>query len=82
MAAQFGQNLIEEKEELEKQIECMKREHQNQLEVLNYIFYQIRLLNSSLFSNSSTLSRRSFSSFHPSFATKRDRHARSSNMII
>ncbi len=34
MAAQFGQNLIEEKEELEKQIENMKREHQNQLEVV------------------------------------------------
>ena len=33
MAAQFGQNLIEEKEELEKQIENMKREHQSQLEV-------------------------------------------------
>jgi len=39
MAAQFGQNLIEEKEELERQIESMKREHQNQLEVsFNLIF--------------------------------------------
>jgi len=37
MAAQFGQNLIEEKEELERQIESMKREHQNQLEVSFYL---------------------------------------------
>ena len=39
MAAQFGQNLIEEKEELERQIESMKREHQNQLEVSLYLIF-------------------------------------------
>ncbi len=33
LAAQFGKNLIDEKEELERQIEIMKYEHQNQIEV-------------------------------------------------
>jgi hypothetical protein len=33
MAAQFGKNLIDEKEDLERQIEMLKREHQLQLEV-------------------------------------------------
>ena len=33
LAAQFGKNLIEEKEDLEKQIESMKREQQTQIEV-------------------------------------------------
>ena len=33
LAAQFGKNLIDEKEDLEKQIELIKREQQNQIEV-------------------------------------------------
>jgi hypothetical protein len=36
LAAQFGKNLIDEKEELEKQIENLKRDHQSQLEVRNF----------------------------------------------
>ncbi len=42
LAAQFGKNLIDEKEDLEKQIELIKREQQNQIEVnfnRNYLFY-------------------------------------------
>ena len=55
MAAQFGKNLIDEKEELEKQIEMLKREHQLQLEVNFFniklvIFSNIFLKNSSKFS--------------------------------
>ena len=41
LAAQFGKNLIDEKEDLEKQIELIKREQQNQIEVnfnQNYLF--------------------------------------------
>lgn len=33
LAAQFGKNLIEEKEDLEKQMELLKREQQTQIEV-------------------------------------------------
>lgn len=44
MAAQFGKNLIEEKEELEKQIELLKREHQLQLEVTLFKKKNIRQL--------------------------------------
>jgi hypothetical protein len=33
MAAQFGKNLIDEKEDLERQIENMKRDHLVQVEV-------------------------------------------------
>lgn len=36
LAAQFGKSLIDEKEELEKQVESLKREHQNQLEVSRF----------------------------------------------
>ena len=39
LAAQFGKNLIDEKEELERQIENVKREHQNQLEVSNFYYF-------------------------------------------
>ena len=38
LAAQFGKSLIDEKEELERQIEMLKREHQNQLEVKRLVF--------------------------------------------
>lgn len=39
LAAQFGKNLIEEKEELERQIESIKQDHQNELEVCYFVFY-------------------------------------------
>lgn len=34
LAAQFGKSLIDEKEELEKQIEYLRRDHQLQIEVI------------------------------------------------
>lgn len=37
LAAQFGKTLIDEKEDLEKQIENIKREHQVQLEVIKVL---------------------------------------------
>lgn len=43
MAAQFGKSLIDEKEELERHIETMKREHQNQLEVLLSFIFSLSL---------------------------------------
>lgn len=33
MAAEYGKNLVDEKEELERQIESLKRDHQNEIEV-------------------------------------------------
>lgn len=44
LAAQFGKNLIEEKEDLEKQIESMKREQQTQIETLEQESYELKRL--------------------------------------
>lgn len=44
LAAQFGKNLIDEKEDLEKQIESMKREQQNQIETLEQESYELKRL--------------------------------------
>jgi cell division protein FtsB len=44
LAAQFGKTLIEEKEELEKQIETMKREQQAQVESFEQESFQLKRL--------------------------------------
>jgi chromosome segregation ATPase len=44
LAAQFGKNLIDEKEELERQVELLKREQQTQLETYEQETYQLRRL--------------------------------------
>ena len=41
LAAQFGKSLIEEKEDLEKQIEFSKQDQLNKIEVGHYIFFLI-----------------------------------------
>ncbi|CAF0803759.1 unnamed protein product [Brachionus calyciflorus] len=44
LAAQFGKSLIDEKEELEKQIENLKREHQFQLEYYEQESFEMKRL--------------------------------------
>jgi hypothetical protein len=44
LAAQFGKTLIDEKEELEKQIESMKREQQTQVESFEQESFQLKRL--------------------------------------
>ena len=60
LAAQFGKSLIEEKEELERQIENMKRDHQNQLEVSLNIFGYLIAANLKLFIKIKTYEQESY----------------------
>lgn len=44
MAAEYGKNLVDEKEELERQIESLKRDHQNEIENLEQELYKLKRL--------------------------------------
>lgn len=48
MAAQFGKNLIDEKEDLERQVDNMKRDHQLQVDNLEQELYQLKRLTESM----------------------------------
>lgn len=44
LAAKFGEKLLEEKEQLESQIEALKKDYQNRIEILEQEKYELKII--------------------------------------
>jgi chromosome segregation ATPase len=44
LAAKFGEKLLEEKEQLENQIEALKKDYQNHIEILEQEKYELKII--------------------------------------